>query len=71
MKWRPSNGFSASTSIEFHGTWRNSALRLAFETVPLRATLLTGPAAFLLVFFVEDFLGADFFDFAFFMSVAQ
>jgi hypothetical protein len=48
--------------------WRTSALRLAFETVPLSATVLAGLAVFFFVVFAPDFR-AVFFGVFFFMSV--
>ena len=48
-KWRPSSGFSASTGTEFQGTCCSSALRFAFDTVPLSATLVTIALAFFTV----------------------
>src|ERR1700691_2504782 len=61
-KCSPSKGLRGSTLTEFHGTCRNSALRLPFATVPFSATLFPGRAAC----FLLGFTGADAFRTIFF-----
>src|SRR5260370_38662549 len=70
-KWRPSNGFRASTSTELQGMWRNSAFAgLPLMTVALRVTWFAGRALFVL-FPVADVFRAVVFSFLFFIGMAQ
>src|ERR1700692_163201 len=82
-KWRPSNGFRASTSTVLHGIWRNSALLgFPFTMVAFGEKRFFGLAAFIvLVVFVfvdpvaDVFRAGDFaafvFSFFFFIRVTR